>query len=270
MDAFTAELLRFAEHLADESRVLLEGAATARVNVESKADNSFVTEADRAIEARLRGLIERTYPQHGILGEEYGPHNLEAEIVWVLDPIDGTAPFIAGIPVYGTLIGVSRFGRPWIGALDYPATGDRWLGAAGASASRNGVAIRTRPCAGLGAALMTCSNPDFFHDDEYAALTQVRNAVRYTLYGASSFAYGLLASGRTDLAVDCGLKAYDVFAPAAVISGAGGIVTDWSGADITLGAPVPIVAAGDAALHAQALELLRASQTAGSSRRIKR
>jgi inositol-phosphate phosphatase/L-galactose 1-phosphate phosphatase/histidinol-phosphatase len=265
MDEFTSELLRFAERLADESRSLLRRAPAESTRIEAKADNSFVTEADRAIEARLRGLIELAYPSHGIMGEEYGAHNLDAEIVWVLDPIDGTAPFIAGIPVYGTLIGVSRFGRPWIGVLDYPATDDRWAGVNGVFARRNNVAIRTRRCSDLATALLTCSNPDFFQVHEYATLARVRSAVRYTLYGASSFAYGLLASGRTDLAVDCGLKAYDIFAPAAVIGGAGGIVTGWFGADITLGPPVPLVAAGDAALHAMALTLLRAPDLVGST-----
>jgi inositol-phosphate phosphatase/L-galactose 1-phosphate phosphatase/histidinol-phosphatase len=256
IDAFTAELVCFAECLADESRHLLGGAATETARIDVKADNSFVTEADRAIEGRLRELIEKTQPCHGVMGEEYGSHGLDAEVVWVLDPVDGTAPFIAGIPVYGTLIGVSRFGRPWIGVLDYPATGDRWVGVNGVFARRNGVAVRTRRCGDLATALATCSNPDFFKPDEYLALTRVRDEVRYTLYGASSFAYGTLASGRTDLAVDSGLKPYDIFAPAAVIGGAGGVMTEWSGAELNLGSQGQIVAAGDPDLHTAALRLL--------------
>jgi histidinol phosphatase-like enzyme (inositol monophosphatase family) len=254
VDAATAELVHFAERLADESRRLLEAAATAATRVDLKADNSFVT--DRAIEARLRELIGKCQPDHGILGEEYGSQDLDADLVWVLDPVDGTAPFVAGIPVYGTLIGVSRFGRPWIGVLDYPATGDRWVGVNGVFAERNGVAVRTRPCADLTAALMTCSNPDFFQPGEYLALARVRDKARYTLYGASSFAYGLLASGRTDLAVDSGLKPYDIFAPAAVIGGAGGIMTEWSGTELSFRSRGRIVAAGDPDLYVSTLDLL--------------
>ena len=256
IDAFTAEVVRFAQRLADESRRLFADAATTAPRADLKADQSFVTELDLAIEARLRELIEQARPDHGVMGEEYGSRDLDAEVVWILDPVDGTAPFIAGIPVYGTLIGVSRFGRPWIGVLDYPATGDRWVGVHGAFAVRNGTAISTRRCADLTAALTTCSNPDFFEPGEYEALTRVRNQVQYTLYGASSFAYGLLASGRTDLAVDSGLKPYDVFAPAAVIGGAGGIMTEWSGAGLTLDSQGQIVAAGDPDLHTIALKLL--------------
>jgi histidinol phosphatase-like enzyme (inositol monophosphatase family) len=256
LDAFTSELVGFAERLADESRKMLASAATETTRVDVKADNSFVTEVDRAIEVRLRELIGEAHPDHGVMGEEFGSHDLDADVVWVLDPVDGTAPFIAGIPVYGTLIGVSRFGRPWIGVLDYPATNDRWVGVNGVFAERNGVAVRTRRCADLAAALATCSNPDFFQPDEYAALTRVRDEVRYTLYGASSFAYAMLASGRTDLAVDSGLKPYDVFAPAAVVGGAGGVMTQWSGAELSLGSQGRIVAAGDPDLHAAALALL--------------
>jgi inositol-phosphate phosphatase / L-galactose 1-phosphate phosphatase / histidinol-phosphatase len=255
-DVFTAELIRFAERLADESRDLLGRAAATQVTVDTKADNSFVTATDRAIETTLRDLIARHYPGHGVMGEEFGSHDLDAEFVWVLDPVDGTAPFIAGIPVYGTLIGLSRHGRPWLGVLDYPATGDRWVGESGVFATRNNVPVRTRGCTDLAAALATCSNPDFFQPEEHAAFATVRDAVRYTLYGASSYAYAMLASGRTDLAVDGGLKVYDVFAPAAVVSGAGGVVTEWTGAELHLGSQSRILAAGDPLLHKEVLTLL--------------
>lgn len=257
LDPFTAELIRFAEQLADCSRLLLQDAAALIDRVETKADNSFVTAADRAIEARLRERIMQAYPDHGVLGEEHGSHNLDAELVWVLDPIDGTAPFVAGIPVYGTLIGISRRGRPWIGVLDYPATRDRWVGLTGAFARHNGIPVQSRRCADLAHALTTCSNPDFFGDREQPVLARVRDAVRYTLYGTSSFGFAMLAGGRTDLALDSGLKPYDVFAPAAVIEGAGGMMTDWDGAPLDLGASGRTLAAGDPALHAAALEMVR-------------
>jgi histidinol phosphatase-like enzyme (inositol monophosphatase family) len=258
-DSGAAELLRFAEQLADTSRLLLEHAAADIGLVETKADNSFVTATDRAIEARLRELIEQAYPDHGVFGEEHGQHQPESEIVWVLDPIDGTAPFIAGIPVYGTLIGISRCGRPWIGVLDYPATRDRWVGLsdpAGGFAEHNGRPVRSRRCGELAGALTTCSNPDFFAASEQPVLARVRNSVRYTLYGTSSFGFAMLAGGRTDLAVDSGLKPYDVFAPAAVIHGAGGMMTGWDGAPLDLGTSGRTLAVGDPALHGAALELV--------------
>lgn len=250
------EILLFAQRLADVGRAGLLRARAEGIRVDTKADGSFVTGTDRAIEARMRRMIGETYPDHGILGEEYGPERLDAEVVWVLDPVDGTAPFIAGIPVYGTLIGAALGGRPWIGVLDYPAVGDRWVGMEGLFAERNGARVRTRRCSALAGALTTCSSPDFFRDEDRPHLDRVRKEVRYTLYGASSFAFGLLAAGGTDLAVDSGLKPYDVFAPAAVISGAGGIMTEWSGAGITFGSQDRVVAVGDPDLHPAALDLL--------------
>jgi inositol-phosphate phosphatase/L-galactose 1-phosphate phosphatase/histidinol-phosphatase len=257
LDPATVDLVRFAEELADVSRGMLARAAVESTRVDVKPDRSFVTEADRAIEVVLRERITAAYPDHGILGEEYGPHRVDAETVWVLDPIDGTAPFIAGIPVYATLIGVSRFGRPWIGVLDFPATDDRWVGVSGVYATRNGVDVRARRCRDLDTALMTCSNPDFLDAEEYPAFAKIRDYVQYTLYGASGYAYALLASGRTDLAVDSGLKPYDIFAPAAVISGAGGVVTGWAGEDLDLRSTRQrVVAAGDPDLHETVVALL--------------
>ena len=256
-NTFTARLVRFAERLADESRAILREDARLAPVVELKADQSYVTETDRRIETRLREIIEAEYPDHGILGEEHGSRDLDAEFVWVLDPIDGTAPFIAGIPVYGTLIGLARQGQPWMGVIDHPATSDRWVGLSGAWARLNGKPVRTRRCDGLAPALMTNSNPDFFDQPQRAAFDALRSCVRYTQYGGSCYAYGVLASGRTDLAIDGGLDTFDIFAPAAVIEGAGGKISDWSGQRFTLDWQGLVLAAGDHALHANALALLQ-------------
>ncbi len=253
---FTARVTRFTEKLADESRAILNDVAGKEPEVDIKSDLSYVTATDRRIEIRLREMIEDEFPDHGIFGEEFGSRDLDADFVWVLDPIDGTAPFVAGIPVFGTLIGVARHGRPWIGVIDHPATADRWVGVSGAYATLNGQAISTRSCGEFGSALLTNSNPDFFQPAQRAAFDALRPQVRYTQYGGSCYAYGVLASGRTDLAVDGGLEPFDIFAPAAVIEGAGGIVTDWTGAGLTLGWSDLVLAAGDRDLHAQSLSLL--------------
>ena len=253
----TDRLARFAESLADESRAILNEAAGRIPEVDIKSDLSYVTETDRKVEERLREMIEDEFPDHGILGEEFGSRHLDAEYVWVLDPIDGTAAFVAGIPVFGTLIGLARHGRPWLGVIDHPATADRWVGASGEWATFNGQPVRTRPCADFGPALMTNSNPDFFAPDQRAAFQALRDCVRYTQYGGSCYAYGNLASGRTDLAIDGGLDPFDVFAPAAVIEGAGGTITDWSGERFSLEWHGLVLAAGDPRLHGRALALLQ-------------
>ncbi len=256
-DALAAEMTRFAERLADESRAILNEVAGQAPDVTLKADDSYVTETDKRIEARLREIIDAEFPEHGVLGEEHGARDLDAEYVWVLDPIDGTAPFIAGIPVYGTLIGLARHGKPWLGVIDHPATNDRWVGVSGAWATFNGQPIRTRHCADLGSALMTNSNPEYFTPDQHAGFAALRDRVHYTQYGGSCYAYGVLASGRTDLAVDGGLDPFDIFAPAAVLEGAGGVITDWSGNRFSLDWHGLVLAAGDPALHTRALSALR-------------
>lgn len=254
----SSEFLAFAHQLADISGAMLREAVQVEPDVTIKADASYVTETDKAVEARLREEISRVYPAHGILGEEWGSERLDAEHVWVLDPIDGTAPFIAGIPVYGTLIGLARGGAPYIGVIDQPATNERWAGVAGETAeSRNGP-IRTRACPDFSRAFVTCSNADFMDTDEQARFAELRRQVQYVQYGGSCYAYGVLAAGRTDLAVDAGLDAFDIIAPAAVILGAGGSVSDWEGAPLTIAWKGCVIAAGDDALRQKAIEILAA------------
>lgn len=252
------DLAAFAERLADASRQILGPAAAELPEVEIKADASPVTETDRAIEARLRDMIGEGFPAHGVLGEEFGSERLDAEFVWVLDPIDGTAPFIAGIPVYGTLIGLAQRGKPLLGIIDHPATDDRWVGMAGQATTRNGQPVRTRRCPDIATAFTTNSNPDFLSPDERARFERVRSRVRCTQYGGSCYAYGLLAAGRTDLALDAGLDIFDILAIVPVIEGAGGLITDWAGDPIEIGWQGRVIAAGDPALHREVLALLGA------------
>lgn len=239
------DFLAFAEKLADTSREMLLRAADQPPNIDVKADASFVTDTDKAIEKRMREMIADAFPDHGILGEEFANTNLDAEFVWVLDPIDGTAPYIAGIPVYGTLIGLAWNAKPYVGVMDHPATSDRWTGVAHTFAKRNGKPAKVKPCADLANAFVTCSNPDFMSETELARFSNLQKQVPYVQYGGSCFAYGMLASGRTDIALDCGYEPFDVFANAAVISGAGGHMTDWDGQDITLDWSGQVIAAGD-------------------------
>lgn len=250
------DYLDFACTLADKSRAMLLAAAARPPEVDIKADASFVTTTDKAVEQALREMIRARHPDHGILGEEFGDINLDADFVWVLDPIDGTAAFVAGIPVYGTLIGLAFRGRPFVGVIDHPVTEERWTGVAGRMAEKNGRPIRVRSCASLDTAYATCSNPDFMTADEQARFARLRSRAQYVQYGGSCYSYGVLASGRTDLAVDGGLDAFDVYASAAVIEGAGGVMTDWTGAPITLDMAGHVIAAGDRARLDDAVAVL--------------
>lgn len=252
-----ADLVRFAEELADASRDILTQALNQPPTVETKADKSPVTALDKAVEARLRAMIEARYPRHGIQGEEYGAKDRGAEHVWVLDPIDGTGPFIANIPVFGTLIGLARAGQPLVGVADHPVTRERWVGASGLPSRLNGRPVRTRHGAPLAGAMMSSSSPDFYAPDEWTRYQTLRQQVAWAVYGGSCYAYCQLGSGRIDLSVDCAMDVYDILPLEPIIRGAGGIVTDWAGKGIDLDWKGAVLAAGDPALHAQALALLR-------------
>ncbi len=216
-----------------------------------------VTEADRAGEAVMRGLIRRTFPDHGVIGEEYGDENAGAEYVWVLDPIDGTKAFIAGLPLWGTLIGLMRNGSPAYGLMNQPYTGERFFGDGGSAAFRghNGERrLKTRRCANLGDALLSTTSPKMFPGSTLAGYERVEREVRLARYGYDCYAYCMLAAGHIDLVVEAGLKPYDIVALIPVIEGAGGVVTGWDGGPATNGGS--ILAAGDRRLHDAALKLL--------------
>jgi histidinol phosphatase-like enzyme (inositol monophosphatase family) len=216
-----------------------------------------VTEADRAGEAAMRHLIKRTFPTHGIVGEEFGAEGAEAEYVWVLDPIDGTKAFMAGLPLWGTLIGLLRGGAPVYGLMHQPFTGERFSGdgAGAVYKGRQGERrLKTRRCAGLSEALISTTSPRMFGPETLPAYERVEREARITRYGYDCYAYCMLAAGHIDLVIEAGLKPHDIVALIPIIEGAGGVVTTWNGESAAKGGS--IVAAGDRRLHEAALELL--------------
>jgi histidinol phosphatase-like enzyme (inositol monophosphatase family) len=216
-----------------------------------------VTEADRAGEAAMRQLIKRSFPTHGIIGEEFGAEQEHADYVWVLDPIDGTRAFIAGLPTWGTLIGLSRAGQPVFGMMHQPFTRERFFGDGGSATFRGPGGerrLRTRRCASLGDAIISTTSPKLFSGDELRAYDRVESVARLARYGCDCYAYCMLAAGHIDLVVESGLKPYDIVALIPIIEGAGGVVTAWDGGSAAHGGS--IVASGDRRVHAAALELL--------------
>jgi histidinol phosphatase-like enzyme (inositol monophosphatase family) len=256
------EFLAFAVSLADAAHAMLAPAGRVRPAATAKPDRSFVTALDTEIEVHLRTLIAARYPGHGILGEETDPRALDADLVWVLDPIDGTAPFIAGVPVYGTLIALAHEGTPILGIIDQASTPDRWIGVAGRPTTHTSGACRTRPCPRLAEAILTSSNPDFFPAAERPALEALRAATAWRIYGGCCMSYGLLASGRTDVAVDTGFKVFDYAPYVPIIAGAGGVVSDWEGRPLSLASGPRVLAAGDAVRHAEALAIVQRAMAA--------
>jgi len=248
--------IALAERLADASGAIVRRYFRTTLEVEDKPDKSPVTVADREAEAAIRELIEEAFPDHGIVGEEYGAVRADAKYVWVLDPIDGTKSFITGKPLFGTLIGLLHEGAAVLGVIDQPVLGERWLGARGRPTTLNGRPVHVRPCGELGRAALYATSPHMFEGADKQAFARVRDAVKLPLYGADCYAYGLLACGFADLVVEASLAAYDYCGVVAVIEGAGGVITDWTGAPLGLGSDGRVVAAGDRRSHERALELL--------------
>lgn len=217
-----------------------------------------VTQADREAEAAIRRLIEARYPGHGVIGEEYGEDRPDAEHVWVLDPIDGTRAFIAGLPLWTNLVALRTAGRPTVGVIGQPYLDEIFLGGpSGARLIRGGAETRleTRSCERLTEAVIATTDTDLFTGPELGAWTQVRAAARLARLGCDAYAYAMLAAGRVDLVAESGLKVWDWSALVPVIEAAGGEVTDWRG-----GAPRDngqILAVGDARIREQALVSLR-------------
>lgn len=247
----------FANEIADVARDIVRRAGGGPRRPVVKSDLSPVTETDRAVEQALRQRIADRFPMHGVLGEEFGSEGLNEEFVWVIDPIDGTKAFVGGLAVYGTLIALARGGKPVLGLIDNPVTGDRWLGIDGQETTLNGAAIRTAQAASLTEAFLANGNPEPFSAAEYPRFERLRDATRWCVYGGSCMAYGRVADGSIDISIDGGLDPFDYCALVPVVTGAGGVITDWQGRPLTLtSGNTSVAASANAALHEKALGIL--------------
>jgi myo-inositol-1(or 4)-monophosphatase len=257
-EAEADRLVAAAAAAADAAGAVLRPFFRAGLDAELKHDASPVTIADRNAEQAMRAVLAERFPDHGILGEEFGLDRPAARLRWVLDPIDGTRAFITGRPVFGTLIGLLDGDTPILGLIDQPVTGERWLGLAGRRTVFRGPfggKIGTRRCPALDRAELSCTSPEMFGADlpRWAHLSA---AVRRTSFGGDCYAYGLLALGQIDVIAEADLKVWDWTALAPVIEGAGGRITDWSGGKLSPDGDGRVLAVGDPALLEQAIALL--------------
>ncbi|MEP7125957.1 MAG: histidinol-phosphatase [Byssovorax sp.] len=250
------DLIDLAHHLADASGAVLRRHYRADLDADDKADGSPVTIADREAEAVMRELLAARAPDHGVIGEELGAARGDAEIVWVLDPIDGTKAFITGKPLFTTLIGLLFRGEPVLGLIDQPVVGDRWVGAVGRATVLGSKPVRTRVTASLSRARLSTTGPQYFNEAARRAFDRVAARAHLVSYGGDGYQYGLVASGGIDLVIEWGLKLHDFAALVTVVEGAGGVITDWRGRPLDATSDGSVVAAGDARVHAEALSLL--------------
>lgn len=254
LDAFVHR----AEAMADAVRPVVLKYFADPVAFQRKADASPVTAADREAEAVMRRTIEAEWPDHGILGEEYGADRTDAAFVWVLDPIDGTKSFVTGKPLFGTLIALTRDGVPILGIIDMPALGQRWVGAEDRPTTFNGEPVGVRACPALADAWLYATSPQMFEGDAFDAFERLRRRCYAAVYGADLYAYGLVARGRVDLVCEASLKPYDYCAVVPVVQGAGGVITDWQGGRLELTSGGRVLAAGDRRAHDAGLAALTA------------
>ena len=247
-----------ANRLADAAGEAIRPLFRGEWSQEQKADCSFVTEADRAAEAAMRAIIEAERPDDGIVGEEFGTRNEGAGRQWVLDPIDGTTSFIAGRPIFGTLISLMQDGWPIIGVIDQPILKERWVGEIGEGTTLNGKAVRSTPCRELSDAVLGTTTPHQFEGADVDAFMGVAKSVaeRKIIYGGDCYNYALVASGHVDLVIEAGLKLYDYAALVPVVEGAGGMMSDWQGNPLDADSDGRVIALGDPARLEDVLEAM--------------
>ncbi|WP_010409570.1 inositol monophosphatase family protein [Citromicrobium sp. JLT1363] len=253
--------LAVAHRLADAAREAIRPHFR-KTTPEFKGDASPVTIADRDAEDAMRVILMSEYAQDGIVGEEYPEHEGRSGRKWVLDPIDGTISFVAGRPIFGTLIALLQDGWPVLGIIDQPIIGERWVGRIGAPTTLNGKDVRTRSCKSLDAAMLATSSPHYFDAQGADAYMRLAHAVGgnkrqgMIVYGGDCYNYGLLANGQLDIVCESGLKLFDYAALVPIVEGAGGTMSDWQGHPLDADSDGSVIALGDPARLEDVLEAL--------------
>lgn len=255
-DATVDALARLALHLVDMVGPIARRHFRTPVAVDDKPDRSPVTVADRTMEADMRRALATRRPDDGIIGEEYGTERPEADFVWVIDPIDGTKAFITGRPTFVTLVALLHQGRPVLGVIDQPVTGDRWLGIAGRSTLANSRRAHTRACPSLDRAMLAATAPEMFDETRRAGFDRLSAETRLTTWGGDGGLYGLLALGLLDVIAEASMALYDFAALVPVVTGAGGRIVDWQGRPLEAASDGTVLAVGDPALLDPALARL--------------
>lgn len=250
--------LALAHAMADAAADVIRPYFRQRLEIDAKADASPVTIADRDAEAAMRRMIEAQFPEHGIRGEEFGVCRVDAEWVWVLDPIDGTKSFVSGSLAFGTQIALLHRGVPVLGMINQPITRERWLGVGGLPATLNGDPIHTSDRTALNQAILYTSALEQFDRQRHDRFAALAAKVHFTRFSHDCYAAGLLALGGIDLLVESNVFDYDILPQMPIVLGAGGVVTDWKGRPLT-DAPRydTVLMAANATIHQAALEALR-------------
>ncbi len=254
------ELIDFSNHLADLSSNIAQKYFRTQNHEQDKPDTTPVTLADKGIEKIIREEIMKKYPDHGIIGEEFGTINLDADFKWVIDPIDGTSSFIIGRPIFGTLISLTYKNVPILGVINQPINNERWLGAKDRGAIFNNKKIETRKSGSIENSILCSTSPVYFKGLDLEFFSKISSQTKYqksggVFYGGDCYLFGLLALGFVDIIIERGLSSYDFCALVPIIEGAGGIITDWSGNKLNIHSNGQILACGDKKVHEEILKI---------------
>ncbi|WP_310533576.1 inositol monophosphatase family protein [Novosphingobium sp.] len=250
--------IALALRLADAAREAILPWFRADMQSERKGDSTPVTEADRAAEEAMRRILKAEAGRDAVHGEEFGASPGSTGRTWVLDPIDGTAGFLAGRAMFGTLIALVVEGWPVLGVIDQPVMKERWLGVSGRPTTLNGNPVRTRACRSLADATLATTGPHYFDDHEgghFMALA-AKTDHRRMVMGGDCYNYAMLASGHLDIVCEAGLKLHDYAALVPVVEGAGGTMCDWNGDPLHAGSTGHVLALGDPARVEDVIEAL--------------
>lgn len=247
------EFKSFAKHLSDISADVIKKYFRTTVSIDSKPDDSPVTIADKKAEELMRAAITKHYPEHGIIGEEFGIENPEAEYKWILDPIDGTKSFICGTITFGTLIALTHNGEPILGVINQPIMSDFLIGD-NTSALLNGEHVSVRNCDSImNAVLLTADHLNVGKYQDGKKFDELTSKVKLYRGWGDCYGYYLLATGFADIVVDPIMNIWDSMALIPVVKGAGGIITDWQGNDAITGTSI-VAASGE--IHSSVIKTL--------------
>ena len=257
MEIKNVELLKFAYNFTDKSKKILKKNYFKKFRIEEKSDGSLVTNIDKEIETRFRELLKKKFPDHGVIGEEFGKDKNKSEYTWVIDPLDGTHSFISGKPLFGTLICCIKNEEPQIGVIDIPIMNQRWYGG-----KKLGIKLNGKKCKinsekkKFNKLIISSTSPLMFNNNEQKILKRIYKKVRFPVFGTDCYAYGLLLSGKLDLIVEANMKPWDYMAQVPLIKELGGIISDWDGKELSINSNGKVVASCDVNHHKTILGFL--------------
>ncbi|OGU27256.1 MAG: histidinol-phosphatase [Ignavibacteria bacterium GWA2_35_9] len=247
------DLKIFSKYLADKSGDIIKNYFRTDLNVESKPDLSPVTIADKKSEEKMREIIMKEFPDHGIIGEEFGSYNNNAEYKWVIDPIDGTKSFICGAISFGTLIALTKKGEPILGVINQPVLNEFLIGDNN-TAELNGRKVKTRFCNAIeNSVLVTADHLNIGKYQDIKKFEELIKKVKLYRGWGDCYGYYLLATGYIDIMIDPIMNVWDTMALVPVVRGAGGVITDYQGKDVLKG---DSVIAASQEIHAEVIRLL--------------